>query len=367
MLGLLPFALGYLYSYLLRSAGASLAGPMARDLGLSPAVLGALNALFFLAFALAQVPLGYLLERRGPSHILSALFGVAALGCFLVALSPGLGLLALGRLAMGVGVATALVGALRAYQLLAPGRLGLLSGLTVALGGLGGLLSTWPVVRFAEAWGWRGVYGALGVLGLALALWVRAVSTGRVAGRREGGAPAPGRLLPLALVAGVYIGGFFALQSFWVGAYAYQRGLSAEEVGGVLALLNLASVLGAFASGGLAAALGTGGALGLGIGIFMGGLSLLGLGGRLEWAYALLGFGGGFNGLVLALTAARLPGASSRAMAWVNLAGVLGIFLVQAGTGPLVKGLGYEVAFWGLSLLQGLALALLWGALRGRG
>ncbi len=162
MLKLLPFALGYLYSYLLRSVGASLSGPTIQDLGLSPAALGTLNALFFLAFALAQVPLGYLLERCGPSRALSALLGVAALGCSLVALAPGLGLLALGRLAMGVGVAIALVGALRAYQLLAPGRLGLLSGLTVALGGLGGLLSTWPVVRLAEVWGWRGFMGFLG-------------------------------------------------------------------------------------------------------------------------------------------------------------------------------------------------------------
>lgn len=105
----------------------------------------------------------------------------------------------------------------------------------------------------------------------------------------------------------------------------------------------------------------------MGMGVFAGGLVLLTWGGNLEWGYALLGFGGGFNGLVLALGAFRFPGASSRAMAWVNLAGVLGIFLVQAGMGPVVKGLGYEVAFGGLSLLQGLALALLWGVLRGRG
>ncbi len=365
MLGLLPFALGYLYSYLLRSAGASLAGPMARDLGLSPAVLGALNALFFLAFALAQVPLGYLLERRGPSHILSALFGVAALGCFLVALSPGLGLLALGRLAMGVGVATALVGALRAYQLLAPGRLGLLSGLTVALGGWGASfhLACGPVRRgLGLAGGLRGPWG-LGPGPRPLGAGGVHGEGGGAQGRRGSGpgkasSPGPGGrgvhrglLRPAELLGG----------GLRVPTGAFRRG------GG----RGLGLAQPRFRSGGLrqrgpGGGPGNGGALGLGIGIFMGGFPSW-VWGRLEWAYALLGFGGGFNGLVLALTAARLPGASSRAMAWVNLAGVLGIFLVQAGTGPLVKGLGYEVAFWGLSLLQGLALALLWGALRGRG
>jgi hypothetical protein len=37
---LLPFALGYALSYLIRSASAPLADPMAKDLGLSPGGLG---------------------------------------------------------------------------------------------------------------------------------------------------------------------------------------------------------------------------------------------------------------------------------------------------------------------------------------
>ncbi|WP_156101167.1 hypothetical protein [Thermus scotoductus] len=96
-----------------------------------------------------------------------------------------------------------------------------------------------------------GLWG-LGVLALGLALWIRGVPTAgtpRKAG--AGGALALPVLLPLALVSGAYVGGFFALQSFWVGAYAYAQGFSGDEVGGLLALLNLASVLGAFASGGL--------------------------------------------------------------------------------------------------------------------
>ncbi len=83
---------------------------MAKDLGLSPGSLGAINALFFLAFAAAQVPLGHVLERWGPSRTLAALLALAALGCGLVAAAPGLALLALGQLAMGAGVALALVG-----------------------------------------------------------------------------------------------------------------------------------------------------------------------------------------------------------------------------------------------------------------
>jgi MFS family permease len=62
---LLPFALGYALSYLIRSASAPLADPMAKDLGLSPGGLGVVTALFFLGFAGTQVPLGRVLERLG--------------------------------------------------------------------------------------------------------------------------------------------------------------------------------------------------------------------------------------------------------------------------------------------------------------
>ena len=131
-----------------------------------------------------------------------------------------------------------------------------------------------------------------------------------------------------------------------------------DEVGALLALLNLASVLGAFASGGLAAQMGTGRALLLGMGLFALGLLAWRGGKALSLSYALLGFGGGFNGLALAFVAGVFPGASSRAMAWVNLAGVLGIF-IQAGMGLAVERLGYRWTLAGLLLLEGLAILVL--------
>ncbi len=365
---LLPFALGYALSYLIRSASASLAHFMAEDLGLSPGTLGVLTALFFLGFAGAQVPLGQALERLGPGPTLSGLFGLVALGCGLTALASELGLLAIGRLAMGAGTALALVGALRAYQLWAPERLGLLGGLTVALGGLGGILSSWPVVRLAEALGWRGVYALLGLLSLLLSCSLRRVPGGIGGTGSASGSGLPvGALFPLAFIAFAYVGGFFALQTLWVGSYASASGFSPNEVGMLLALLNLASVLGAFASGGLATLIGTGQALFVGMGLFALGLLSWECGEALALSYALLGFGGGFNGLALAFVAETFPEASSRAMAWVNLTGVLGIFLIQAGMGLVVEGLGYRRALEGLLLLEGLAILVLGVRIYGRG
>lgn len=356
MKALLPFALGYALSYVLRSANAALAEPMAQDLALSPASLGLLTSLFYLAFALAQLPLGEALDRLGPRATLGGLFAVAGAGCLLFAWAQDWPLLALGRILMGVGVALALVGALRAYQIHRPQHLNLLSGVTVALGGLGGLLAASPLVALEAALGWRGVFGLLAILALGLALAIRWGTPPEPP--KERSLVAGPRLHPFPLSVGflafAYIGGFFAIQSFWAGAFAYARGLSPQEVGVVLSSLNLASILGALGSGGLAAKLGSGRALLLGMGLLSLGLLWASGGGNLGAAYALMGLGGGFNGLVLAHTAVLFPNTPGRAMAGVNVLGVLGIFILQAGLGPVVEALGYQGAFFLLVFLQGL-------------
>ncbi|GLV48988.1 MFS transporter [Thermus sp. LT1-2-5] len=359
-LRLLPFAVGYALSYLLRSANAALVEPLAQEFQMSPGALGALTSVFYLAFALAQVPLGSLLDRLGPGRTLPPLFALAGLGCLAFALAPGWALLALGRALMGAGMALALVGALRTYQILLPERLGLLSGLTVALGGLGGVAATGPLVALEEALGWRGVFLLLALLSWGLAL-VMAPLAPKAEARRQDPAPQRDRrLAPLAFLALAYLGGFFALQSFWAGAHAYARGLSGQEVGQALALLNLASIGGAFASSLLAARWGTGRALLFGMGLYATGLGLWIGEASPTPTYLFLGLGGGFNALVLAHTARLSPRHPGQAMGVVNLAGVLGIFALQGGLGPVVGLYGYPAGGFFLLLLLAVGVAWAW-------
>ena len=79
---LLPFASGYLMSYLLRAVNAVVAPDLVRDAGLSPAELGLLTAAYLGAFALFQLPLGVLLDRYGPRRVQSVLLLVAAMVLF---------------------------------------------------------------------------------------------------------------------------------------------------------------------------------------------------------------------------------------------------------------------------------------------
>lgn len=385
VLPLLPYALGYALSYLLRSANAALADPLARDLRLSPAAAGGLTASFYLAFALGQLSLGWLLDRHGPRRVLFPLFLVAGLGAFLFALAPGFTLLLVGRALMGAGVALALVGAIRAYQLHSPSHLGALSGFTVALGGLGGLLATSPLVYASESLGWRGAFLLLALMAVALALLglrmaPRDPSPGKgpsSSGPRGGPGDAVSRPVQgegslggtgrrgrnrvevsMGLVAFAYIGAFFAVQSLWAGAYAYEIGLEGSRVGQWLLLLNGASIAGGVLAGVLANLWGLRRSLGIGIAMFGLGLVLWAMGAPLPLAYGLVGLGGGFNALVLAQTASLAPDSAGRTMALVNIMGVLGIFVLQASFGLGVEWLGYRTPLLYLAALQGLALVV---------
>ena len=66
-------------------AALGVVGPeLAIDLGDGPGLLGAANAIFFLAIALAQVPVGLALDRIGPRRTVALLTVPAVLGALLL-------------------------------------------------------------------------------------------------------------------------------------------------------------------------------------------------------------------------------------------------------------------------------------------
>lgn len=361
------FTLGYFLSYFYRSANAVLAKDLSQDLGLGPAELGLMTSLFYLAFAAAQLPLGSLLDRFGPRVVTPALLLLAALGSVVFGLAQGFATLALGRALIGVGMAAALMGSMKAFSLWFPKSYATVSTLLVGLGATGGLMAATPLALLKEAVGWRGVFlgGSLAVALVALAIYlgVRNAPPGVAwpKGSGSGGLSEVlrnGRLLRVAFLALAFAGGFLALQTLWAGAYAYHLGLGALEVGNLLFLYSGMAVLGFLVSGYLADRLGTARVLLASALLFALGLLLLLLK-VLAPAYAVMGFFGAFN--ILTLTQARELVAGhlvGRGTTLVNLFGIGGTFLLQWGVGGVVAAFGYPVAFLGLLGLLLLAVVL---------
>ncbi|WP_337844111.1 MFS transporter [Thermus sp.] len=365
----LLFTLGYFLSYFYRSANAVLAKDLSAEMELGPAELGFMTSLFYLAFASVQLPLGGLLDRYGPRLITPGFLLLAALGSVVFGLAPSFPILALGRALIGMGMAAALMGSMKAFSLWFPKNYATVSTLLVGLGATGGLMAATPLALLKEALGWRGVFllggGAVVLVALSIALGVRNAPPG-VAWPKGGGTGGlkevlgNGPLLRVAFLALAFAGSFLALQTLWAGAYGYALGLSAVAVGNLLLLYSGGAVLGFLVSGYLADRLGTARVLFLSALLFALGLLLLLLKALLP-AYALLGFFGAFN--ILTLTQARelvLPHLVGRATTLVNLFGIGGTFLLQWGVGVMVGTLGYGAAFLGLLglLLLGLGLYL---------
>ena len=152
----------------------SIIGPvLAVEFALSASELGLLAACMFAAYAVAQLPVGIALDVLGPRRVQAAFALVAAAGFAVFALSNGLAGFALARVILGVGVSARLMAILKANtQWFAPAQVANMTGIAMAVGSMGSVLTTAPVEAALPALGWRGVFWLLCGLSLAVAVWI---------------------------------------------------------------------------------------------------------------------------------------------------------------------------------------------------
>ena len=158
----LPFSAGYFLSYVYRSTNAILAPYLNQDLGINAEQLGLITSVYFLTFALFQLPLGILLDKFGARKVQTVLFVIASLGASLFALGDTVFSLTVGRGLIGLGVSGALMGAFKAMSIWFPKeRLSLLVALFLAVGGLGAISASSPLEYLLQITDWRTIYFAL--------------------------------------------------------------------------------------------------------------------------------------------------------------------------------------------------------------
>ncbi len=156
-------------------------GPMQSDLGITEDQFAWVFSVFGLAYALFEVPSGWLGDKFGPRLVLcrivlwwsvfTVLTGcVPTAGSAYALLIDGFVLLLLIRFLFGLGEAGAYPNIARALRNWFPyTRRGLAQGLLWMFGRWGGAIAPPLVWFFASHFGWRGAFYAFGVLGL---VWV---------------------------------------------------------------------------------------------------------------------------------------------------------------------------------------------------
>ena len=161
----LVFALGYFISTLLRAITATISPELINEFDLSAGELGLLGGGYFLGFASVQIPLGYLLDLKGPRKIVSYFLSIAIIGIILFAFAQNFLTLLISRVIIGIGVGACLMGPLTAYRVWYQDETQQRSNSWMLMvGAVGMLFSSLPVQYLLPIIGWRGVFINLSIL-----------------------------------------------------------------------------------------------------------------------------------------------------------------------------------------------------------
>jgi nitrate/nitrite transporter NarK len=146
----------YFSDYMARVAPSVMHRYLQIDFGINEVGFGILTASFYTTYIVMQIPVGLTVDRFSVRWILTIMSLVTALGCCVFGLADGLVVASVGRILIGFSAAFAFISALRlATSWFPPAMLGLLAGLTQAVGMLGASSGQAPLSFLVSAFGWR--------------------------------------------------------------------------------------------------------------------------------------------------------------------------------------------------------------------
>jgi len=250
----LVFALGYYISNLLRSITATISPELVSEFNLSAGDLGLLGGGYFLGFASVQIPLGYLLDSKGPKKIVSYFLLIAILGMVSFALSKNFTILLLSRILIGVGVGACLMGPLTAYRIWFQDETQQRANSWMLMtGAIGMLSSSLPVQFFLPIIGWRAIFGVLALLTLLTIFLIIYFIPNWDQKENRKNSEDKGSLKEIwqnnffkSLVPMGFFnyGGLFAIQTLWAGPWMIKvSGYTAEESANGLFIIYLSLLL----------------------------------------------------------------------------------------------------------------------------
>ena len=367
---------------------AVLAPTLAAEFNLTASGLGLLSSVYFLAFAVVQLPVGVALDRFGPRRVNAALLLVAVAGGALFAAAESATVAIAARALIGLGVSACLMAALTAFVLwYPPERISTMTGVAFSAGAVGAMTATVPLELLLRAWGWRDAFMLIVWVTLALSLvfwfWVPERTARRESeGFREilnglGGLLRDPVFLRLAIPLGLSQSAAVALQTLWAATWLRDVvGWSPAAVARGLLAINLSMIVGYMAFGRAADAWQRRGRsalplLAAGMALSSASLALIVLGASSLVLMCLFVAAG--TGVVLAysILARRYPKAmAGRVNTAVNVVGFVGMFTGQWAIGlvldlwpPTAQGYAAEAYPWAFGMVwaaQLAGLAWLW-------
>jgi MFS family permease len=385
-IGLAFLVAGYVLSQFYRAFLAVLAPTLGAEIGATPADLALSSGIWFITFALMQMPVGAALDRIGPRLTVSILLGLGGGGGALVfALAEAPWAIHLAMALIGVGCSPVLMASYYIFaRIYSPAVFGTLAGAMIGAGSLGNIAGAAPLAALVAAVGWRptllGLTAVTLAVALALAVFVRDPE------RAETPEAGTGSVLDLLRIPGLWAilllmtvayAPAAAIRGLWAGPYlADVFAADATTIGRVTLVMALAMVAGNFAYGPLDRIFGTrkwvvfwGNALGA---VCLAALALWPERGVWTAAALLAGlglFGSSFPAVMAHARAFFPPHLVGRGVTLVNMFGIGGAGILQFASGQVHRAAAEGAAtpeapfaalflFFLVPLLAGLALYL---------
>src|SRR3974377_172704 len=169
---LVLISLMYLITYLDRVNISTAAPLISKEFGFDKITMGAIFSAFVWAYAMFQVPGGWMGDRFGPRKVLTVIVGYWSVMTALTAHAGSAISFIVIRFLFGIGEAGAFPGATRAMQLWYPrSERGFVQGITHSASRLGAAIAPPLVVLIITNLGWRSVFYICGAVGLVWAVW----------------------------------------------------------------------------------------------------------------------------------------------------------------------------------------------------
>jgi MFS family permease len=258
----------YTLSMFHRVSNAVIAPNLIQDLSLDAETLGILGGAFFYSFALLQIPMGPMLDRIGPRFVITSSTLIGAMGALLFASGNSFPAALLGRILIGAGMASILMGSLKVFTLQFPlEKFATLMGTLVSVGTVGSILAASPLAYFTSAIGWRMTFIIAGGITAVLAFlifWILSEGKKNQESFNSSSLAQPEiRILQsfrlilgslafwqIGAVAFFRFGVFMGLQGLWLGPYLMDiKGYSPVQTGNLLILLAIGVIVGGPISG----------------------------------------------------------------------------------------------------------------------
>jgi sugar phosphate permease len=256
-------ALMYILVYFYRVSLAVVAGDISRELRLTPQQLGSLSGILFYVYAVAQLPLGPMIDRLGSRQVISGCGVLTAIGGILFSQADSLAAAMVARVLIGIGTASVLMATFTIFShWFSKQEFGKVSGFMVAVGNLGNLSATAPLAVAVAVFGWRPSFLVIGVVQALVTILVYSMVRDRppVAGSGEAGHSdgRPAGMLAawreifgnpnfwlLGVIAFFWYGNYLALQGLWGGPYLMEAlRLSRAAAGRFLMCTSLGFIAG---------------------------------------------------------------------------------------------------------------------------